>query len=75
MNLNITYDGRSDTVQVEPDMTDDEVRRAAVEVVRHGYGDLVRQPNVTEDAFRNFVIDRFEGTIYLRPKVPFGCER
>jgi hypothetical protein len=35
-------------------------------------------PNLTEDAFSGFVVDRLTGVngeqkIYLRPKVPFGC--
>lgn len=77
--LNITYRGSSsDVAQDIPEaLSDDEIRRLAVEVVRSGDLPRLRFPDVEPDAFRYFVVDRF-GTsgsmtrIYLRPKVPFG---
>jgi len=70
--LSITYEGRSADIEVDPRISDDDVMRTAVEVVRVGHGDLGPLPNLPDTAFRYFVIDRFGSTIYLRPKVPFG---
>lgn len=78
--LNITYNGISADYRLEVDfaLSDSDVRRIAVEVVRSGGLRGLRVPNLGEHAFDHFVIDRFdthEGgkRIYLRPKVPFGA--
>jgi hypothetical protein len=78
--LNITYDGMSADLPVELDrpVSDADVKRIAVEVVRSGGVPGLRLGHLREDAFQNYVVDRFRGTrgeerIYLRPKVPFGA--
>jgi hypothetical protein len=77
--LNITYNGRSADLPGELDegLGDDDIRRIAVEVVRSGGLPGLHETSLPEDAFRDFVVDRFHtpqgGTrFYLRPKVPFG---
>ena len=78
--LNITYGGRSADVRSPLDdrISDGDVRRIAVEVVRSGELGGLHVRDLAPDAFRNFVVDRLHGEggmlrIYLRPKVPFGC--
>lgn len=78
--LNITYDGMSADVPVELDgqVSDTDVRRIAVEVVRTGGAPGLHLAQLRDDAFQNYVVDRFRGArgedrIYLRPKVPFGA--
>ena len=77
--LNITYQGLSADYDMEIDhqVSDDDVRRIAVEVVRSGdvYG--LHITNLADNAFAHYVVDRMEAPggewrIYLRPKVPFG---
>jgi hypothetical protein len=80
--LNITYNGLSADypLDVESGLTDQDVRRIAVEVIRSGGirnlgGPLIA--NLRDDAFDDYVVDRFDTRqsgrrIYLRPKVPFG---
>ncbi len=76
--LNITYNGYSADcpLEVESAVSDADVRRIAVEVVRSGGLPGLRIANLEDRAFDGFVVDRFEGPqggrIYLRPKVPFG---
>ena len=74
--LNITYNGLSADYPLDVDvaLTDRDVRRIAVEVVRAGGVRGLHVPALPEDAFDDFVIDRFDqgARIYLRPKVPFG---
>jgi hypothetical protein len=77
--LNITYNGLSADypLDVETPMTDRDVRRVAVEVVRTGALRGLGAVNLGDRAFDDFVVDRFETPqggrrIYLRPKVPFG---
>ncbi len=77
--LNITYNGLSADypLDLDTDLTDRDVRRIAVEVVRSGGVRGLMIANLPERAFDDFVIDRFETPqggrrIYLRPKVPFG---
>jgi hypothetical protein len=71
--LNVTYNGLSENYPLELDaqVTDADVRRIAIEVVRSG---SVALGQVPDNAFDNFVIDRMQSgeRIYLRPKVPFG---
>ncbi len=78
--LNITYNGLSSDVPLESDgvLSDGDVKRIAVEVVRSGGVPGLHLANLREDAFTHYVVDRFRGPrgeerIYLRPKVPFGA--
>jgi hypothetical protein len=75
--LNITYNGMSADypLDVQVALSDADVKRIAVEVVRAGGLRGLQVPNLPDNAFDNFVIDRFERgeRIYLRPKVPFGA--
>lgn len=76
ITLNITYNGLSADYPLDSDvrLADADVRRIAVEVVRAGGVRGLHVPELAENAFENFVIDRFDdgARIYLRPKVPFG---
>ena len=81
--LNITYNGLSADYPLDVDMnlTDRDVRRIAVEVVRSGGLRGLSIANLPERAFDDYVVDRFDARagegggrrIYLRPKVPFGA--
>lgn len=77
--LNITYHGLSADypMELDRDVTDGDVRRIAVEVIRHGGLPGLSIANLPQDAFAHFVVDRFlsggNTRIYLRPKVPFGA--
>ncbi len=77
--LNITYNGLSADypLELDHDITDGDVRRIAVEVVRSGNVAGLALPQLPVNAFDGFVVDRFPGAqggrIYLRPKVPFGA--
>ncbi len=78
--LNITYNGLSADYPLDVDyaLTDADVRRIAVEVVRSGGVTGLRAADLGERAFENYVVDRFHTPqggerIYLRPKVPFGA--
>ena len=80
--LNITYAGLSADFPLESgvNLTDADVRRIAVEVVRAGGVRGMAFPDLGERAFDHYVVDRFTGPsgerrIYLRPKVPFGGRR
>ena len=77
--LNITYNGLSADYPLDVDMnlTDGDVRRIAIEVVRSGGVRGLQIANLADRAFDDYVIDRFRtpqggNRIYLRPKVPFG---
>ena len=77
--LNITYNGLSADYPLDVDyqLTDHDVRRIAVEVVRSGGLRGLSIANLAERAFDDYVVDRFDTPqggrrIYLRPKVPFG---
>lgn len=78
--LNITYNGMSSDVPLELDghVSDVDVRRIAVEVMRSGGVPGLHIAQLREDTFNHYVVDRFRGPrgedrIYLRPKVPFGA--
>ena len=75
--LNITYNGLSADypLDVQVALSDADVKRIAVEVVRAGGLRGLQVPDLPERAFDNFVVDRFDAgeRIYLRPKVPFGA--
>ncbi len=74
--LNITYNGMSADypLDVAVALSDQDVKRIAVEVVRAGGVRGLAVPDLSDRAFDDFVVDRFDGgeRIYLRPKVPFG---
>ncbi len=77
--LNITYGGLSADypLDVDVNLTDGDVRRIAVEVVRSGGVRGLQVANLPDRAFDDYVVDRFQtpqggSRIYLRPKVPFG---
>ncbi len=76
-HLNITFNGLSADYPLELDahVTDADVRRIAVEVVRSGGVHGLHVPHLADNAFDNFVVDRMQNgmRIYLRPKVPFGA--
>ena len=78
--LNITYNGLSADYALDADyqLTDRDVRRIAVEVVRSGGVRGLQVANLSDRAFDDYVVDRFDTPqggrrIYLRPKVPFGA--
>jgi len=78
--LNITFNGLSADypLDVEMNLTDGDVRRIAVEVVRSGGIRGLQVQNLPDRAFDDYVVDRFDTPqggrrIYLRPKVPFGA--
>ena len=77
--LNITYNGLSADYPLEIDhqISDADVKRIAVEVVRAGDVPGLHIAQISVDAFEHYVVDRFRGAqgerIYLRPKVPFGA--
>jgi len=78
--LNITYQGRSADAPdpLDDRISDEDVRRIAIELVRTGALDGLVVPDLSGTAFRYFVVDRLadpDGVvrIYLRPKVPFGA--
>lgn len=78
--LNITFNGMSADLPLELDgqVRDADVRRIAVEMVRSGGVPGMHLVHLRDDAFQNYVVDRFRGPhgderIYLRPKVPFGA--
>lgn len=79
--LNITYNGLSADYDMDIDyaVSDADIRRIAVEVVRSGGVRGLHIANLGDNAFRNYVVDRMDSAtgerrIYLRPKVPFGAE-
>ena len=78
--LNITYGGISADYRLDDDalLSDEDIRRIAVEVVRAGGVRGMRFPHLAERAFDHYVVDRLtsargERRVYLRPKVPFGA--
>jgi hypothetical protein len=80
VNLNITWNGMSaDTdVNLELGVSDRDLKRIAVELVRSGGVPGMHVRDLPGDAFDNFVVDRFDTPeggrrLFLRPKVPFGA--
>lgn len=78
--LNITYHGMSADLPADVDdrLGDDEIRRLAREAVATGALPGLHVAGIGKDAFRHFVVDRFDTPaggirVYLRPKVPFGA--
>ena len=80
--LNITLNGVSADTRIELDLhvSDADVKRIAVEVIRAGGVTGLHIGNLSASAFDHYVVDRFDTPeggkrIYLRPKVPFGASR
>ncbi|MBI2927967.1 MAG: hypothetical protein HYY24_19980 [Verrucomicrobia bacterium] len=76
--LNITYQGQSGNylVAIDPGVDDATIKSICEEAVRAGEVPGVA-PHLPQNAFANFVIDRFDGEqvrFVVRPKVPFGAE-
>jgi hypothetical protein len=78
--LNITYNGMSADypMGLDANLTDADVRRIAIEVVRSGTVRGLSNSRLPHNAFDHYVVDRFysnsgQTRIYLRPKVPFGA--
>lgn len=78
--LNITYNGLSADFPFQADehLSDADIRRVAIELVRTSGIRGMYGKNVPANAFAHYVVDRLtsptgERRIYLRPKVPFGA--
>jgi hypothetical protein len=80
MVLNITWNGISADTDVNVDLgvSDRDVKRIAVELLRSGGVPGMVLRDLPGNAFDDFVVDRFDTPeggrrIFLRPKVPFGA--
>jgi hypothetical protein len=80
MILNITWNGVSADTEVNMtfDVSDRDVKRIAVELVRSGGVPGLHVRDLAGDAFEHYVVDRFNTPaggqrLFLRPKVPFGA--
>jgi len=80
MILNITWNGVSADTEVNVDdrVSDRDVKRIAVELIRSGGVSGLHIRDLASDAFEHFVVDRFDTPeggqrLFLRPKVPFGA--
>jgi hypothetical protein len=79
MILNITWNGISADTDVNVDgVSDRDVKRIAVELLRSGGVPGMVLRDLAGNAFDDFVVDRFDTPeggrrIFLRPKVPFGA--
>jgi len=75
--LNVTYGGRNGEVEVPGlfDLNDDQIRQTAVELIRGGDIETVIDPGIADNAFRDFVVERYgeTATAFVRPKTPFGA--
>ena len=78
--INITYQGQSADYDLDIDYaaSDADIQRIAVEVVRSGGVRGLHLPELPQNTFNQYVVDRLrapngEQRIYLRPKVPFGA--
>ena len=80
MILNITWSGVSADTDVDFDtnVSDRDIKRTAIELVRSGGVPGLHVRALPGDAFDHFVVDRFDTPdggkrLFLRPKVPFGA--
>jgi len=76
--INITYNGLSGNyfAQLEPGIDDTTLKRFCAEALRSGEVSGIAATPVEDQAFTNYVVDRFHGELtrfVLRPKVPFGA--
>jgi hypothetical protein len=79
-NLNITWNGMSADTEVNFDLrvSDADVKRVAVELIRSGGVAGLHVRDLPGEAFAGYVVDRFDTPeggqrLFLRPKVPFGA--
>jgi hypothetical protein len=79
MILNITWSGVSADADISVDtaISDRDIKRIAVEMIRSGDVPGLHVSTLPNDAFEHFVVDRFDTPeggqrLFLRPKVPFG---
>lgn len=77
--LNVTLSGVSadHTVEFDAEPRDQDVKRVAVELVRSGDIPGLHVAGLSDRAFDDYVVDRFDTPeggrrLFLRPKVPFG---
>jgi hypothetical protein len=77
--LNVTLSGVSadHTVDFDAEPRDEDVKRVAVELVRSGDIAGLHVAGLSDRAFDDYVVDRFDTPeggrrLFLRPKVPFG---
>ena len=75
--INVTYQGQSGNylVAIDPGVDDNTIKNVCEEAVRAGEVNGL-SPNIPNNAFANYVIDRFQGDpvrFVVRPKVPFGA--
>lgn len=80
--LNISYAGLSADFALEAgtNLTDGDVRRIALQVVRAGALRGAAFPQLADGTFDDYVVDRFtapsgDRRIYLRPMVPYAGRR
>lgn len=73
LNITLAGESRDFDLALPLDVTDDDIRRIAVELMQGALGDP-GEALVRRDTFSTFVVDRIAANdrIYLRPKVPFG---
>ncbi len=78
--LNITWNGVSAEASVNLDyaVSDSDVKRIALELMRSGGIPGLQVATLPTDAFEHYVVDRFDTPeggerLFLRPKVPFGA--
>lgn len=74
--MNITWQGQSGNywVNLDQGVDDATIKRVAEEAVRSGEVSGISK-HIPQNAFGNFVIDRFhdgQTRFVIRPKVPFG---
>lgn len=77
--VNITWNGVSADTEVNLDygVSDLDLKRIAVELVRSGGVPGIHVKELPGNAFDHYVVDRFDTPeggqrLFLRPKVPFG---
>jgi hypothetical protein len=80
--LNITWNGVSAEARLDVDyaITDGDVKRIALELIRSGGVPGLHVATLAESTFDHYVVDRFDTPeggrrLFLRPKVPFGGGR
>ena len=78
--LNITLQGVSadHPLEFDGEPRDADVKRVAVELIRSGSISGLHVGGLSERAFDDYVVDRFDTPeggrrLFLRPKVPFGA--
>ncbi len=79
LTLNITLQGVSadHPLEFDGEPRDQDVKRVAVELIRSGSVPGLHVGGLSDRAFDDYVVDRFDTPeggrrLFLRPKVPFG---